>query len=324
MDEKNNTGRSSDEIRAEIERTRAEMHDTVDQLEARISPGQLLDEVWGRFRQNGVGGLGDVVRDNPVPLALMGLGVAWLAVTSGREGQSSSSDSSAQGYVGSRDRAEGRVGPYRGDDVDHVSYQDGVSDGASEGGFEGWPEGGATEGGLAGTGSHGAAGVKERMGDMLGSAKEAIGGAAGSLKGHASQARSGAGDRAGSAMRGLDGIIHDQPLIAGALTFGLGLAAGLAAPTTRFENERMGARSDELKATAKQAASEMGDRVKETASETLSAAKDAATEIKGVVDDPDLKQVLSAKAREIAEVAKGAVESTAQRVSDTGSSSSPS
>src|SRR5690606_28580138 len=82
--------RSPDEIRSEIERTRSELHETVDALERRLSPGELFEELWNRVRGSGTGA-GDVVRDHPVPLALMGLGLGWLAVekaTGGRESES--------------------------------------------------------------------------------------------------------------------------------------------------------------------------------------------------------------------------------------------
>ncbi len=41
-----NSGADSEQIRAEIERTRANMDDTFDALEAKLTPGQLLGEAW--------------------------------------------------------------------------------------------------------------------------------------------------------------------------------------------------------------------------------------------------------------------------------------
>ena len=41
--------RSADQIRRDIEGTRADMHETVEALERKLSVGQLVDEVWGRM-----------------------------------------------------------------------------------------------------------------------------------------------------------------------------------------------------------------------------------------------------------------------------------
>src|SRR5690606_8038157 len=71
--------RSPDEIRWDIERTRTDLHETVDAIERRLRPGELLDEFWGRMRGSG-SSAGEVVKDRPVPLALMGLGLGWLAI----------------------------------------------------------------------------------------------------------------------------------------------------------------------------------------------------------------------------------------------------
>jgi ElaB/YqjD/DUF883 family membrane-anchored ribosome-binding protein len=316
MDDRNSTsGRSSEEIRAEIDRTRAEMHQTVDQLEARLSPGQILDELWGRMRSSGGGGAGELVRDHPVPLALMGLGVAMLAVEHSKHRNGHASG--AHGYIGDEGRAEGRKGPYRGDDVDHIKFSDlpaGIGS-TSDTGADG--DGSGIRNRISGA-MHGAA-------DKLGDVKDGLSDAASGIKDRASQVAEGAGERlheagdraselrgragetAGDAMRGLDRIMHDQPLIAGAITFGLGLAAGLAVPTTRFEDERLGRTSDQLKDSAKQVASEAGEKALDVASQAVATAKEAASEIKDELNDPELKDALVTKARAIADVAKSSV-----------------
>src|SRR5262245_37328633 len=77
-------------IEADIERTRAGISDTLHRIEGKLSPGQLMDQALdfvrggqlakagGEFASN----LGSVVRGNPVPLALIGIGIAWLALSS--------------------------------------------------------------------------------------------------------------------------------------------------------------------------------------------------------------------------------------------------
>lgn len=74
-------------IERELAKTRVRLSSHIDELTRRLSPGQLIDEGLAYLR-NGQGAefvrrLGTDVRDNPLPVALTGLGVAWLAVASG-------------------------------------------------------------------------------------------------------------------------------------------------------------------------------------------------------------------------------------------------
>lgn len=65
----------------EISQTRAEMDRTLGALERKLSPRHLIDQAMDFVRRNGAGAtdsVGRVVRNNPVPLALAGLGFAWL------------------------------------------------------------------------------------------------------------------------------------------------------------------------------------------------------------------------------------------------------
>jgi ElaB/YqjD/DUF883 family membrane-anchored ribosome-binding protein len=63
-------------------------------------------------------------------------------------------------------------------------------------------------------------------------------------------------------------------LIAGAA---IGFLIGLALPVTRFESERIGPMTEEMKEKARQASSEVMRRGTEVIKETISASKDAAT-----------------------------------------------
>ena len=76
--------RSAAEIEREVRRTRAELGLTVDALEYQLAPRQLIekgiDMITQLMKDNGVVwiDLGEVVRANRFPLALIGVGVAWL------------------------------------------------------------------------------------------------------------------------------------------------------------------------------------------------------------------------------------------------------
>ncbi|MAT13830.1 MAG: hypothetical protein CMJ46_01005 [Planctomyces sp.] len=86
---------SSREIEQDIERTRGDMDETLDEMERRIHPRQLLDDVLEIFRTPGTSATSNreqvrqmakstvrSVKDHPIPLLLCGTGLAWLAVES--------------------------------------------------------------------------------------------------------------------------------------------------------------------------------------------------------------------------------------------------
>ncbi len=74
--------RSPEEIQRELDATRHEMANTLHAIQQELSSGQLmvraLDLVRagpGRFTQN----LGQTIVNNPVPIAMIGVGILWLA-----------------------------------------------------------------------------------------------------------------------------------------------------------------------------------------------------------------------------------------------------
>jgi hypothetical protein len=88
QDNRSRDNRSSAEIEREVEANRAGLRATLDELRGRMTPGQVLDEAW-QFARDGSGGdyvrnLGSSMKTNPLPVALIGAGIAWLM--SGRGG----------------------------------------------------------------------------------------------------------------------------------------------------------------------------------------------------------------------------------------------
>ena len=73
---------SARQIEREVEASRANLEETVEALKGKMSLGQMVDEAAGYFKDSGggeiVANLGRQMRDNPLPLALVGLGLAWL------------------------------------------------------------------------------------------------------------------------------------------------------------------------------------------------------------------------------------------------------
>lgn len=78
---KNYRNISPDEIEQDIASTRAHIDQTLDVLTARLSPSGLVDQAIRTARDTGgefTLNLGRTIRENPVPTALLGLGVGWL------------------------------------------------------------------------------------------------------------------------------------------------------------------------------------------------------------------------------------------------------
>lgn len=77
--------RSPAELEEDIDRTRASLGRTVDELEQRFSPGELVDQALGMAREHGgefATNLGRSVKNNPVPMLLTSVGLAWMMASS--------------------------------------------------------------------------------------------------------------------------------------------------------------------------------------------------------------------------------------------------
>ena len=125
-----NVDRRSREIRRELEHTRGEMSETIEAIEEKLRPGNIVssatervknaatervrnmkqsaEQTYDRMRsgvaQSG-GGLMDDLRRNPIPAALIGVGAAWLlfGTRSNRDGRDGDySSMSGRGYEPAR------------------------------------------------------------------------------------------------------------------------------------------------------------------------------------------------------------------------------
>ncbi len=87
----NNTGHTRDprEIEAELDRTRAQMSHTLDELQHKFSPGELFDQALSYMRSSNDGDLAlslkHTITRNPLAVTLVGIGLAWLALSGRRD-----------------------------------------------------------------------------------------------------------------------------------------------------------------------------------------------------------------------------------------------
>jgi hypothetical protein len=110
---KDNGGRRPEQILTEIYRTRDELEKTLVAIEHRLTPGQLVDQGLDYLRHSGanefVHNLGGAAKQNPLPVALVGIGLAWLMAL-GRQpaqnyGSSMSSSRLHESMTSMRDKA---------------------------------------------------------------------------------------------------------------------------------------------------------------------------------------------------------------------------
>jgi len=74
----------TENIENDIHSTRRSIDDKIERIQQRLSPGEVVDNVVDFARTNGgaiAGGIGRTVRDNPVPAAMIGAGILWLALS---------------------------------------------------------------------------------------------------------------------------------------------------------------------------------------------------------------------------------------------------
>ena len=78
----------SAQLEQDAARTRVRMSQTIEQLRARLAKGQFLDQLTGYTQDGPViefsRNLAREVREHPLPLVLIGIGVAWLIIARSR------------------------------------------------------------------------------------------------------------------------------------------------------------------------------------------------------------------------------------------------
>ena len=300
---------SSTEHERHAEEVRARMAGTAEEIRDRMSPGQMVDEVFHYMRDSSgsaaVTNLGRQVRDNPLSLALIGAGVAWL-FAGPRPVRREYYPYPDDGNFGFDGDSTFYPEPGLGDDIIGNSPDRGTGVRAGTGGL-GYLD--ARDGDAA----DGSA-WKDRAGDAahrVSDAGHSAADTAARAAGYASDAARRAGSRAGAAARGAgsyasdaghyaadagrrvgrgaeravsdarDGLmdaLEREPLIVGALGLAIGAAIGAMLPSTRIEDETFGKARDDLKDEAVRGMKRGYEGAKDVAAEGYAAARKSADE----------------------------------------------
>jgi len=255
--------KSPSELERDAERVRAQIADTAEHLKDKMSPGQLMDEVVNYFKEGDanefLSNLKTQVRDNPMALALVGSGLAWLMMGSGSSGArhrtARRSSEPAATY-----RAASPTSQHAGGE-----QSSGIGSMASKG-SEAIRKAGASAGSSIGEAASSAT-------DTLRATAHDVRDAAGDYLSQASHATS---DAAAQVKNSFLDALEREPLVLGALGVAVGAAIGAMLPATRTEQEYLGPTGEKMRHAAEAALSEGVDKASHIASDVYAAAKDEA------------------------------------------------
>jgi hypothetical protein len=221
--------RQASEIRADMDRT-------LDALERKFSPEQLLDRSLGYLRDHGselTQTLGATMRNNPIPIVLTLAGITWLVASGYNSRQPPGQDLSsrfARSGVGQRLQQRTSAARERMHSTADAARQRVAS---------------ATDS------------TKQR----LTSGRSA---ASGRISGTISSARETARLRAQEVQNRVYTMMDEQPLVLGALAVAVGAIIGTAIPSTQYENRILGQAKDRTLTKAQELGEQQYEKVRDT------------------------------------------------------------
>jgi ElaB/YqjD/DUF883 family membrane-anchored ribosome-binding protein len=256
---------SKEQLRAEIEDTRADMSQTINEIQERLSPENVMDQVKEKVREATLGKVeramervgetigevteparemigragntikdtgrsaAGVVRKYPIPVALIGLGVGMLVA---RAFRANGYDYDETSRGSSRTRSQNVVGSQS-----QSRYAMGESRNTTTGTLNQ---------------------VRGTANDLAHRSTEALN----NLGSKAKDSASAIGNRFGQVMR-------ENPLAIGAVAVAAGTAVGLVLPTTKFEHEYIGETGEKVVDKAQEVAREAIDKVQSAAQQQV-------------------------------------------------------
>jgi ElaB/YqjD/DUF883 family membrane-anchored ribosome-binding protein len=274
---KDTDNRSPEEIESDIARTRADFSSTIDAIQHKLSPSEMMDNAVdyalsttpGAFSMN----LVNSVRDNPIPVALIGIGIAWLFAADRRR---------VEYEPVTRYPRSVRRPVYSGmDDADYLAAQDYGAGTTDEGLMQR----------MASKTSDTAQGLKESASNVGQKISDTASAVTDRVQQAGQSARTRLQETADSAQTRMSEMgrrsqmqmerakdrfgqmMDEQPLVLGALGLAIGAALGAAIPSTRRENEMMGSVRDDLLDRAKETAREQAETLKQSAQRVADTAK---------------------------------------------------
>lgn len=243
------TGRV-DAIEQEIAETRVELVETVEAIQDRLTPSNIVSNATEsvrhaaseKVRQMTDNSFMDTVRSNPIPSAMIGIGAAWLYFKGRSNGRTYSTYGSSGDWRSARGYDPGVYG--QGASGEYAVGTRGSAYGRSVDSYE---ESGAEVGSMGR--------------DMTSRARDM-----------AEEWRDSARDTTRRAQLKFNDVLRDNPLMLGAAAALIGAAIGMSIPETEAENRMMGEARDAVFDRAQNMASEAANKVSEAAGSVQQAA----------------------------------------------------
>lgn len=298
------------ELEREAEAARARLSETADQLKARMSPGQLMDEVLNQFRDGDgnqmLANLRTQARDNPMALALVGSGLAWLIMGSGPAApRASGAPAGTTAYL--RQASSGAHAGRSGE-------AGGAINAAREAAGRAWDDTSSAAGRVAesarSAGSDALGGVRDAAGSLRAAGSDALDGLRDNAASVGAAARDlrtagedrlaglghGAADLGHQARRTFADVLDREPLVIGAIGLAVGAAIGALLPASELEREHLGSTGEALR-----------DKASTLLDRGVAAAREAAGEVYETVRDEADRQGLVPGDQPIAEKVEAVV-----------------
>jgi hypothetical protein len=291
--------RSAADIEADVEQTRVRVAETIVALRESMSPGQIMDQVVDYTRSSGgaefTRNLGVQVRDNPLPVMLIGAGIGWLLLSNGNKAAPAASSEPqrmlpAPTYgrndgPGMMERAA-QAGTHLRDGMHQTATGVGSAVGHAASGASN-VAGQAVDAvsGAIGAVGQAASSVAGAVSGMASSAASAVGGARDTARAYGHDASHAAGQGFSAAAgtmnqmgqqassmgdqlrQGWSRASTEQPMLMGALGLALGAVLGALLPRTQTEDRLIGETSDAVAAQLGAVAQEQYEQAKEVVSE---------------------------------------------------------
>ncbi|MDX0597600.1 DUF3618 domain-containing protein [Sinorhizobium medicae] len=305
---------SAAELQREIEADRQRIEEKLHEIQERMSPGELMDELLEYAKTSGgseyLSNLGVALKSNPIPVALMGVSLAWLIANPASRAPRHEEQDDDYPLAPVRGSVR-RVGPVEssfGERYSHFTDESGsrfraLTDDAGRRAGDFIDPAGKVYRGFADAAGKQIEDIRDETGALF---DEASGWASRTWRqvsaaaGRMSASVTGAGRSFADSMQGagrsleeqgaqLNAAIlrhfRDQPLVGGALAFAAGAAIGAALPHSEAEDAAMGGMAEDMRsnisaranagvAQAMEAGQEILDKAGEAVLEAHDAAKD--------------------------------------------------
>jgi cell division septum initiation protein DivIVA len=301
------TDQDTAEIRAGIDQTRVEMSETIDAIQDRLNPQHIKEQVKEQVREQfhevkatvrdaTIGKaenmvrhagetvnearytIGETIRQNPIPAAMVGIGLGWLFMN---RRSAAPYRSARYGYTGDRMYSSGQAN--YGDTYYSNRYDFGRGDLRSQGYRS---ESGAlhrvqeTAGNVANraqeTAENVASRAQETVANVANKAQETVG----DFTERAQETAGAFADQAQYQAQRIEDrfqqTLYANPLAVAAVSLALGAAVGLAVPQTRKEDELMGEARDNLIDKAQTVAQDTLEKVQRVAGDVIEEAQTTA------------------------------------------------